>query len=459
MNIINGKFDNSIGLAICIFPVSSFKIGPATAELKDKMMEFTKFYAERLNQVVDRVSGPIMNHAVDSIDSGLSLYADKYKHILFMAAGAKIHDMSILFDIGTEIDSNPNYLAAGHILDWKGEYELHEQFVLVNCESWLAAGRPEYGGWLPGATELPVIERSMENFHHDYTPLWIKFTGEFRQQRHSKPGWNFYNAAARNNMTIINWNHTIRAKRTYYYPETDGQQLLESIKTMSNRGVTNPNQQALIRSLTTTKDQIWLLNSEDMRLPSGQYDTIALTASGFKFLEVFNKKLLSANGQLIIYDFNPLSIEWIKYLHTQTSTDITDLVQSWSNRENFKILGGQVLADSLVTQHFIASLKTTMDFYGGPLKFTELLQQFRQAAIVFVEVNLFQAPAKLTSKFQGTTLFNISNIFCTDYSNTYWGIAKTQAAFDALISSLVAPTLVIGHNARCELIELKVGGQ
>jgi hypothetical protein len=457
MNIITEKFVNAINIAICIFPSREIK----NPELKEKMMEFTKFYALRINQLMDEHSVPIYITTADSIDHGLNKYAARFNHILFMAAGAKIHDMSVIFDIRDAIAANPNYLVAAHILDWGDQwYQLHEQFVMVNCRKWLSiprdtseqcvnsTGQPMFGTWTPATALLPVIERSPENFHHDYTPLWIKFTGEWEERQHSKPGWNFIRLAAKHGFDIINWNEDIRRKRTYYYPETDGDQLLASLKSMRNEGCTNPNQLQLIRSLTSTKDQIWLLNSEDMTLPPGRYSTIAMTASGFKYLEAVNKQLLYPNGRMIIYDFNPRSLQWIEHLYTSTSIDIPQLVIEWHNKDAFKILGGPVCHEggSHLTEHFLASFQRTVDFFGGREQFVTLLQQWRKTPVEFVEVNLFEQPATLADLFRGATLLNISNIFCTDFSNAYFGQAKTQAAFDNLIESITVPVTVIGHD-------------
>ena len=452
MNIINNRYDNrEHRLAICVYPSLELR----HEAIRDKMMEYTLFYAQRFNQLV----GPnptISVHQVESIDSAMKEYGQQYGHILFMAAGVRIFDMSILFDIVEEIEANPQYLAAAHILDWGDRwYELHQQFILVNCENYIKCGSPQFGGWEAQSDSLPVIERSVENFHDGYTPLWIKFTGQWQDTHHSHPGWNYLKSAAQHGMTIINWNHTIRSKRTYYYPEDHSQEFLQSLSTLTNCGVTNRNQQTLITQLGNVGKQIWLLNSEDMSLPRNKYDTIALPASGFKFLEVFNKNLLTDGGQLIIYDYNPMSLEWIKLVHSYGKSVMT-AIEEFEHRKNFKILGGEVFTtDGKPTKYFFDSLCDTVKYFGNDhcATFLKLLKQFSEHSVKFVEANLLESPETLTGHFRGDALFNVSNIFCTDYSNAVWGMAETARRFQRMIDSLPTTTHIVGHDAHCQAID------
>lgn len=450
MNIITGRYDNSRhNLAIVVYPPLELR----HPHMEARMMEYTTFYAHRFNQLRGPHQ-PIPIYTAASIDEGMAKYSDRHDHILFMATGCRIYDMSILFDIVAEIEANPRYLAAAHILDWGPQwYELHQQFILVNSRNWVRCGVPPFGGWEPGTENLPVIERSPENFHDDYTPLWIRFTGEYQPTYHSHPGWSYLLHAAKHGMTVINWQQHIRLKRTYYYPEDHSDEFLESLRTLTDCGVTNRNQATLIKQLRTVRDQVWLLNSEDMALPPNRYDTVALTASGFKFLEVFNRGLLNPGGGLVIYDFNPLSLQWIRLLY-EGSEDVPTLMATFQHRHQFKILGGEVYGkEGGLTQHFHSSFQATLDYFGGLPKFTHLLQQWRQHPTQFVHCNLYDRPHELTDNFRGHTLLNVSNIFCTDFSNAYYGMAETHRRWEALLASLPTSTHIVGHDAHCQAVD------
>jgi hypothetical protein len=450
MNIVQGNFVNDVDLAICIFPTETIK----NKELAKRMVEYTKFYALRFNQLARR-ENTLSILECDSIDDGMSKYHGTYKNILFMAAGVRIYDMSILFEIREEILSSPNYMAFGHILEWKEDwYELHHQFVLVNSRNWIKCGKPSYGAWEQKIEELPVVERSEENFHDDYTPLWIRYTGEYKPQKHTKQGWNYFNASSRGNCEIGNWNDTIRSKRTYYYPENNGNELLQSLKELRNCGVTNPNQIRFINTLRNFSDQIWVLNSEEIKIDfnNKQYSFAAFPAAGFKFLEILHRGKLKQDGKIVIYDFNPKSIQWIETLMHSNKNPL-QLMQEYPHKKTFKCLGGQVFTESgEFTKDFLESYQRTVSYFGGEENFNKLIEEFRKSNVVFVQCDLFNSPETLCSHLSENGLINISNIFCTDFSNGYYGLKETQARYKSFIKLLPEKTRVIGFGANCETL-------
>lgn len=459
MNIITKRYTNTKKLGICIFPADTLR----NDELRDRMMEFTEFYAIRLNQIVD--GEKIKFHSCTGIDSGMREYHEQYDHILFMAAGVRIYNMEILFEIERTIDENPDYLCAAHILDWRERwYELHQQFVLVNSQNWRSACQPDFGGWIPATDAMPVIERSVENFHDDYTPLWIKFTGDYAEQRHSCPGWSYLDAAARNDFTVINWDNTVRLKRTYYYPESQSEHFLNSLKTLTNCGITNPNQIRLLEQCMYGSRQIWILNSEHMRLlPDAKtFDTVALPAAGFKFLDVFKNRLLdkhsscrNAPGKLIIYDFNQYSLDWLDHLYNSQDSDILSLIATYENRVFFKIMGHDTFnADGTFTEAFKQSYRITVGYFGGDEQFKQYLHEFRQADVEFIHLDLINEPEQLTSKFVGRTLVNISNIYCTDAGNAIYGLKRTHESYRQFIENtgLTVDCHIVGQDPDCNHI-------
>lgn len=462
MNIITTPFINDVNLAICIFPADTLH----NQELTSRMMDYTTFYALRFNQLCDSQTPLEVFHA-ESIETGLQDLCNQYDHILFMAAGVRIYDMSILFDIQKIIHDNPNYFVSAHILHWGDKwYELHHQFVLVDTKKWIAAKSPVYGGWNETAEELPVIVRSKENFHDDYTPHWIKFTGNYEIQKHQKQGWNFINQAARNNYDIINWDGKIRSKRTYYYPESNSDEFLTALKTLSISSTANFNQKNIISQLRKTGSQIWVLNSEnmDLDLDGETFDSIALPAAGFKFLDVFNKNSLNDDGKLILFDYNEKSIKWLEYVYNETR-NVEELIRDFEFRADFKFLDGPVFSSmntnsTVFTKQFVDSFQVTKNFFGGSEIFNQLINKFRSfEKVEFINVNLFNDTSLLTTKLVGKTAINISNIFCTDFSNAYYGMKLTTEKLRGLIADLQTETLIVGQDSYCRQIKKRIKNQ
>lgn len=394
---------------------SAFCITKATdhKEINDYFTQYTHFFAHRLNHIVLGAADIVF---ADSIDHGLKNYGSKYDYILFMQAGCRVLEDSVILDVAEQIEDDPYFLCAAHILDWTNKnewYELHEQFVLVNIKTWKEIDCPKFGGWTEKHKRIPVIERSKENFHDDYTPLWIKDSGKRKTQRHGHPGWNFLVQGLKNGCDIINWNQTIREKRTFYYPYMDSELFWECIKNKTvDPGITNFNQQQFLQFIKHgVQDQIWLYNSEDMDIEHDdkKYDVVALPASGFKYLDVFKSGMLKENGKLIIYDFNPRALEWIKTLHQSNSFNIEQIASNFKWQKNFKQIRGY-------------GLQKTIDYFENHENFNNCLSEFRKADITFAEVDIVQKPEPLFEELKGEAFIHISNIFATDWLVATYGL-------------------------------------
>ena len=414
-------------IAFCIFTSIRSKSGL----VEDYMVELTHYYAYRMKFALPRDTRQPDIVFADSIDNGLKKYANLYDHILFMAAGCRITEDNVITDIMKEIDNNPDYLCAAHILDWTNKdrwYELHHQFVMINIGVWNDIGCPKFGGWTDRKKELPVIERSIENFHDDYTPLWIKDSGERRVQRYSHPGWNFIDQGLRWGCDIINWNELIRSKRTFYYPETDTELFWDCIKQKKTHpGITNFNQKKFLEFITHgVQDQIWLYNSEDMAIDHGnaKYDIVALPASGFKYLDVFKSNILNEGGKLIVYDFNPKALQWIKIIHQsrELPEDIEILASKFEHRMHFKQVRGHGFLKAL-------------NYFEDLNKFKTHLNSFRKMDVTFIECDLVKQPEPLLDLIKNDkSLLHISNIFSTDWLIAAYGLKYAKQRLRYLLN-------------------------
>jgi len=444
MNIVRATFQNNIDLAVCIFPSDMLLHN----QLKEVMTDYTTFYAHRLEQVCSKLD---ILYA-ESIDQGLEKYS-QYKHILFMAAGVRIYDAEIILEIVEEIEKHPNYLAAAHILEWKNNwYELHHQFVLVNVGNWNIINRPKFGDWKSATDDLVVINRSIENFHDDYTPLWIKDTGLRQLQYHNKQGWNFIDKGLRSGLSIINWNQSIRNKRTYYYPETDSDIFFKSYmnKHLSPRLI-NYNQKKLIKEISTgVSNQIWAINSEHMHIQNAdkKYNIVALPASGFKYLDIFKSNALNDNGTILIYDYNQLSLDWIKHIYNSKTTDIAELVKSFPHNKNLKWFGynnDNILINGQLANSFVESFDITKSFFKG--KFEQYLNQFRRSSVKFIKTDLIYNYFNLLNEIDDSTcLLHVSNIYATDFIVSAVGLKQADYLFSKFRDILHPNTKIVGHT-------------
>lgn len=456
MDILTETFYNTnYNLAICVFPADTLRHTP----LEKKLTSYTTFYAHRLNQIVDP-NNPIEIYQTPHIEAGLSDLEDEHDHILFLSAGTRISDMSVLYDIKKIIDENEDYMSAGVLRDpGEGWYEIHHSFLLVNVKRWIRAGSPEFGSWEPKVEELPIIrkvEKSTDYFD-------IEFTGEVEEREHKRQGWKFILSASKNEMNIFSIGPEIRKKYNYCYPEHKSQDFWKSLSNPEGEiadGLIN-NQVQLIKILKNVNlPKIWLTNTEVIHFEGHEkkkYDTVSLPAAGFKILNSVN--YLKKDGKLVIYDYNQYSLDWAKHLYESESDDIFDIIKNWEHREYFYSSGKKVFSDkelNTFTRESIDSINRSIRSFGSDVLFLLSLAAYRKTNVEFVKVNLFTEPEILSKRFEGDTLLSISNIFSTDYSALLQPIFENQKCLKTFVDSIETKCFVTGQDAYCKMINSEV---
>ena len=450
MDILTDTFHNTdYNLAICVFPSDTLR----NTVLERKMMSYTTFYAHRLNQLV-HPDNPIEIYQTPHIESALSDLEDEHDHILLLAAGTKITDMSILYDVKQIIDDNEDYMAAGVLRDpGEGWFEIHHSFLLVNIKRWIRAGSPMFGSWDSGIKELPVIKKT----EIDKDNFSISFTGEVEEKEHRRQGWNFIVSASKNDMQILSLENSFREKFSYCYPEHASQHFLKSLDNPLN--TVNDyllNSQVdlvkLIRNVNLPK--IWLTNTETIDFQIGndkKYDTVSLPAAGFKI--IYAAKYLETDGTLVVFDYNQYSLDWAKHLYESDETNILEIIKNWKHREYFYASGKKVFSDKemkIYTKETIDSIKRSSEHFGNEVEFLISLNNFRKSKVKFVKVDLFNSPETLTKEYNGDTLVSVSNIFSTDYSAIVNPLFENQKSLKNFADSIKTNCRITGQDAYCK---------
>ena len=450
MDILNRGFDNiKYNLAICVFPSEALRHTP----LETKLTSYTTFYAHRLN----RLSHPdttIEIYQTPNIEAGLSDLDDIHDHILFLAAGTKIIDMSVLYDIKKIIDENEDYMAAGSLRDpGEGWFEIHHSFLLVNVKRWIRAGSPYFGSWRPQICELPVIEKISisDNYFH------INFTGEVEEKKHSRQGWNFISSASKAGMKIFSLDNNIDKKYQYCHPEHASQHFWQAINNPTN-AISDKlihNQIELVKLIrNVNQPKIWLTNTESLDFKLGnskKYDTVSLPAAGFKI--IYATKYLNTDGTMVIYDYNQYSLDWMKHLYESDEDDIIIIIKNWEHREWFFAAGKRVFSDkelNVMTKESLESIKRSIDSFGNEVEFLTCLSKYRKSKVKFVKVNIFDSPKTLSDEYKGDTLVSVSNIFSTDYSAINTPLFENQKALKNFADSIKTKCTITGQDAYCK---------
>lgn len=415
-------------------------------EMYFKAKGATLFYLERLNSrlllhkltpmtiICGDVISDILNQAIDQ----------KFDYCVIVAAGCQIRNLNFCNDVDEFIKNN-TFGVAGHVL-WKPDHwlELHHQFFIVNLKAYKTVGCPEFGAWEHQEKMLPIVERSEENFHDDYTPLWVRPTGDHALQSRAGQGWKLLSAMFDRKYPVITLTEKIRLSKFYTYPEHETGRFLESLHTLTPYNGQNWNQDKWINDTKFVKDQIWLFNSEYMEIPNpNTYDLAISTASGFKIFDLFKKPRLSNNARIVIYDFNLKSLAWYEHFYKWPDEDLLECIRAFPDRNDFTWIGHW---DSVFTedQGFQDGLTTVYDYFGK-LNFNSYWQQFKKMPVDFVQIDLYKEPKKLAllAKVPGKKFVNLTNIFSTDATQTIFGHAECIAAQTRCLGYLytVDPTI------------------
>lgn len=241
---------------------------------------------------------------------------------LLKKASEMDYDYAVVFSTGNEfINGNEffqsvselikqDFFIAGHILD-RGDayYELHQQCYIVNLKHFRNLGNPLVGKQHLGFKHEQVApERSLENYHDDYTPLWIlpgKLTRCYNHQCH---GWNLIKVGLENNLPILVFDSTIRNSKKHFYPESPK----DFYKNLS----------WAYRRLYYCKEVfVHSSNTEEMHLPEKRYKQIITPASGTWFTEYSNNET-----RIVMYDYNQKSLDYWKERFPSYEFVLTDLL-------------------------------------------------------------------------------------------------------------------------------------
>jgi organic radical activating enzyme len=388
----------------------------------------------------------------DTVDSAMS-YADRnnYDVVLIQAVGNIIKHNTILEYISNYYNQNPDFYLMAFTLDWEPEkgvgwVECHHQMMFVNVATWRSVGSPNFGGWETVTEELPVYSRSVENFHDRYTPYWIKGEPGVVIKTRTSQGWGFIKAGLRHGLKIDNFTQEMRDCRLFVYPETDSDQLFQSLIDKDSTRLKNPNQKRWIKSMTFLNNNvpIWVYNSENYRFDMSLKGTKVYfgPAAGFKYLDM----LLYVNRcKFIFYDYNTASLEWLK--HLKENWDGDDIVTFLKNQDDkFKSVFKYVHGSSENNEDLLHRQ------FGGEASFKDLWQRFKECDVVFAQCNLYDTDAikKLLNRSQHEQVFfYYSNIFSTDQlfvEHTIEEVKELYANFKKTVLDRFELAMLFGTN-------------
>lgn len=256
-----------------------------------------------------------------------------------------INDITLCIDTVKEAKEKNSPLI-GHILDRGGYYHLHPQ--------WFALDLQVYGNELKSIpleeTKGQLVistfetERSVENVHDDYTPLWVKPKSNNIIKYKSDHGYFAINLIAKlieKNYTIVNISDNIRRNKTYPYIEYSYEDVIKFIDDPSYE----PKEPfywfaKILKNLQSLLNTgYYVVNTEDLVNNNYNYkfDRFAGVCGGIKPACIVGDNKFADDTKLFLFDVSDAAIEWQKFLINNWDGSMSTFNNTWNNfKKTFK---------------------------------------------------------------------------------------------------------------------------
>lgn len=219
-----------------------------------------------------------------------------------------------------------NWLVIGHLLEYNNYIHLHDQCVVLNLENLqideIDPGEPT------NSVLMPMYDRSEENFHDNYLPIWIKFNEKYSLVD-VQMGWKWI-AKGLINYSVLAFNEELRNSKIHLYPENKGH--YETWNSKSNE----ENQLTKILKTIGGNRKLHLNNNEPCDIHKiisitnkKTFDNIVVLASGFYGLKMF-KQFKPSN--IIYYDILSEMLDIRKNIDSNWSGNLNNLAEFVNNK-------------------------------------------------------------------------------------------------------------------------------
>ena len=270
----------------------------------------------------------------------------------------------------------------GHILDRKEKYyELHRQHFIINVEKWKDLGAPSFTTRKIGS--VTKVKRSDENFHDDYTPVWIK-TKNVQKVKKTKlrHGGHVISEFLKANLVVRPFDKSERLEKNFvYYDESE-----QISNALSIAQLSQPNSFYYPKSTSQKEKIFWRC-----------YPTYVSVANGVESLYRI-KNVYPWINEIIFYDVSLPALIFTELLIKKYTKDYKSFVQEYEKETG----AGQYNKsyDSI----------DSLDDYTDPEEILPVLEHIRKN----VRVQYHFGDITRTSVIDGLendTLINLSNVF------------------------------------------------
>jgi hypothetical protein len=367
---------------------------------------------------------------------------DKVTHLVVFFSGHTIRSHKHFKKAVARL-CDEDFLVAGHIIHHVNDYPyLDKQLVIINLEKYREIGSPFIGFFEESdVLELHKPIRSVNNIHDDYTPHWLKPSGEVVSVLRRDFGWNLINESLNHGLTVRNIPDEVRWSKRYLYPHDRPHTFSRCLIELSeDRLITipskmTPNQVNYLQELMTPGIycSIYLFNTESLvdLLPPIRpvAKKIFGVAAGFKLFVLWH--MLNEPNEVVYYDINRESLRvWQGILAHWDGVDFQKFCEQRGYAEDF------------------SKIDDVLQVIGPD--FRAIWQRFQATRPRFVQCDLLRHPEPIIDMMasEGNYIW-FSNCFGFYESIRRYGLAgvkKKEQDFLALVKAKAADTICIGSG-------------
>ena len=220
---------------------------------------------------------------------------------------------------------NQHSKVCGHLLNLKNTISIHEQFLMFDREIFNLLESIDLDICIEYENHnFASIERSPENVHDDYTPLWIKWNG--KTEHYEKPFLegirgtyeNIIDVILKAGYTIDNVNSDIRKSKFYTYHVYKPDDFFKNITKKELNDDMYAGHKSFYEIFDNSK-YIWMYNTEPVFEFNGTYDCFIGVGSGpIPWISLI-KNNFEPGSNIYLFDINENTTRFNEWFLNQSS--------------------------------------------------------------------------------------------------------------------------------------------
>lgn len=243
-----------------------------------------------------------------------------YDRYVIIANGTLIFD-PIKFWTGV-LDHEEDIVS--HILEFDGQCTLHEQILIFSQKAFNVLERSDFSSSLNFEDNNYItIERSQENVHDHYTPLWIKLKKTNQPFiKHLRDGVigtheGLIKKWLTNEYTIYNVNESIRKSKFYSYHVHKTDEFFSALPTKTCTEDMYAGHRAFFEIFDNSKFVFCYNNETVVKNTNKQLDCFIGVASGYLPLAYLTELNMKPGSHVLLLDTNQHQVNFYKWLLCQ----------------------------------------------------------------------------------------------------------------------------------------------